>query len=172
MPARQGPRLVLLHADHPDAVTKCIFSHPINHAIQVLLPWPSEAHDTVAAPLALTQLRGWSSCHQLATVSLSALLDPPLMQRLFATDGVRFQALSTRGQADQGDTAAVTPAGLLRLSVCKDTYQQLGLVGKKSVLAPGACLPGLPVDAVAVHSHLDDPVITIDVTAVRGPPYH
>ncbi|UZJ53141.1 hypothetical protein CBS101457_002461 [Exobasidium rhododendri] len=112
---------------------KVVASHAINHCLQIVLSLSSMKH----ADNLIKSLPSSSPKCYLARVPLCVFLDP-----VFITSYIKrgnLVALS-RGKLDSEDVACLDGKGVLHLSVTRDTYQSLGLVGqalKQSRIASG-----------------------------------
>ncbi|KAJ9476077.1 hypothetical protein PHBOTO_006149 [Pseudozyma hubeiensis] len=121
-------------------------SHPFCRSLELILPLTSEADhpspDSAAELPAgvsslFSRLERISSSHRSysARIPLSLLLDPIFITAYLKTGSL--VALSHASGApglspDLEDTACVDGQGTLVLSLCKDTYQTLGLTGRAS----------------------------------------
>lgn len=110
-----------------------ILMHPFNYALQVIVPHTTEEHDVVHALRNLVKDAGPGPC--IAQVPLSLFLEPAFVAQYIHTGSL--YALSTTC-LDTQDTVCLDGRGMLVLSLLKDTYQQLGLVGRPCRFAHGA----------------------------------
>lgn len=129
-----GARLEIKFSNltHPKQfLHSCFENHPLNHAVHLVLP--------SGAPLsvdATSILQKWSSMYTIVEAQVHLVLQKSFLDQQLSTSR-SFVAVTAQGHIDQHDTAAITPDRHLRMSVCKDTFQQLGIVGKSSILEAG-----------------------------------
>src|SRR5450756_2066140 len=71
----------------------------------------------------------------LAHVPATLFLEPSFVAQYILTGSLYALSLT---RLDSDDTLCIDGQGMLILSVCKDTYQQLGLVGRPCRFAHGA----------------------------------
>ncbi|KAI8363559.1 ribonuclease P 40kDa subunit-domain-containing protein [Mortierella sp. GBAus27b] len=109
--------------------SKCIINHPFNHRVQVFLPVAYSS--TIQAALTTTLLQNTHYYH--AHVPLSLLLTSAFMQ--YIRNGMI--ALSVHGGIDTHDVVGLDGKGKLILSLTKDSYEQLGMIGKPSEFLRG-----------------------------------
>ena len=133
-------RLGRLHAslytwseESREELKEAIPRHPFNFALQVIAPHTTEDHDVVRALRDAVKDAGPGPC--IAQVSLSLFLEPRFVAQYVRTGSL--YALSTTC-LDTQDTVCLDGRGMLVLSLLKDTYQQLGLVGRPCRFAHGA----------------------------------
>lgn len=123
-----------------------IDSHPFNRSLEVLLPFVGSDGDDVPStsatlPASVQSLSDrideLASTHRSykACIPLSMLLDPIFVTAYLKTGSLI--ALSDESGApglspDLEDSACIDGQGTLLLSLCKDTYQTLGLTGRAS----------------------------------------
>lgn len=121
-------------------------AHPLNRSLELILPMVpavsgaspdsnTELPDSVRSLIA--RLEHIASCHKSyrARIPLSLLLDPLFVTAYLKTGSLI--ALSDPSPAPglspgQEDMACIDGQGTLVLSLCKDTYQTLGLTGRAS----------------------------------------
>ncbi|TPX67249.1 hypothetical protein SpCBS45565_g03965 [Spizellomyces sp. 'palustris'] len=99
-------------------------THTYNHAVQVIFPSQSS---TITE-----QMRKDDDAYfyYKASVPLSFFIQPDFVNNYIRKGG--FTALRSNAKADIEDTFALLPSGRLVMSVKKDTYETLGLVGRPS----------------------------------------
>ena len=134
MPARAGPRVVarVSSFDHPKSdLPAFVRSHPLNAALCVMAP-ACEAAGEVLRP---TAWDGAQMC--LARANLEAVASSSFVDSNLRAPGSSFCAVSVRTPADRADTAAVTPDGVLHLSLSSESYEKFGLQGQRSERAKG-----------------------------------
>ncbi|SPO29223.1 uncharacterized protein UTRI_06172 [Ustilago trichophora] len=130
----------------PSRLEKLVHGHPFNRSLELILPLSFDANDATSdtsTPLPtsvqslIERLHNLASSHRSyrARIPLSLLLDP-----IFVTAYLKagsLIALSDPSGApglspDLQDTVCIDGQGTLVLSLCKDTYQTLGLTGRAS----------------------------------------
>lgn len=123
-----------------------IDGHPFNRSLELILPLSSDdsnATSDSSAPLPtpvqslLESLETLTSGHKSyrARIPLSMLLDPIFVTAYLKTGSLialSDQAGEPGLTPDAQDTACIDGQGTLILSLCKDTYQTLGLTGRAS----------------------------------------
>ncbi|WFD31404.1 ribonuclease P [Malassezia sp. CBS 17886] len=123
-------------ADH--AFDAAIDAHPFQHAVDIVLPSRTTGTpasiDHVRASLVDT-VKGAGSGPCLARVPLTLFLDPHFVAS-YIRSGSLYALSATRLDAE--DSVCLDGQGLLVLSLTKDTYQTLGLVGRPSRFSYGA----------------------------------
>ncbi|KAI7821945.1 ribonuclease P 40kDa subunit-domain-containing protein [Gamsiella multidivaricata] len=111
-----------------DLHSRAILTHPFNHKIQVFLP---TAHsEAIEATLTEALLRDVHYYH--AHIPLSLFLTSTFMQ--YIRNGM--VSLSIQGGIDTHDVVCLDGKGKLILSLTKDSYEQLGLIGTPSKFYP------------------------------------
>ncbi|KAJ2506405.1 hypothetical protein IWW47_001594 [Coemansia sp. RSA 2052] len=97
---------------------KCIESHPFNYRCTVIAPESANARELVKSQM---------DCYYRATLKLSDVIDPAFISAFVKKN--TLLALSIGRRIDADDVFAIDGQGTLILSVCKDTYESLGIVG-------------------------------------------
>ncbi|KAI9500140.1 hypothetical protein GGI25_002557 [Coemansia spiralis] len=103
---------------------KYIETHPFNYRLTVVAPAQKEADFRSAFANIDVYYR--------VNLKLADIIDPAFIQAYIAKDGVGFIALSAGRRIDTDDVFAIDGNGKLVMSVCKDTYEVLGLVGRQA----------------------------------------
>ncbi|KAJ2741605.1 hypothetical protein GGI20_005077 [Coemansia sp. BCRC 34301] len=98
--------------------TRCIESHPFNYRCTVIAPESANVGQLVKSQI---------DCYYRATLKLSDIIDPAFIAAFVKKN--TLLALSIGRRIDADDVFAVDGQGMLILSVCKDTYESLGIVG-------------------------------------------
>ncbi|KAJ2493194.1 hypothetical protein IWW37_000844 [Coemansia sp. RSA 2050] len=101
---------------------KCITSHPFNYRCTIIAPESLEIEQLVKTHM---------DCYYRATLKLSDLIDPAFIAAFIKNN--TLLALSP-GRIDTDDVFAIDGHGTLILSVCKDTYESLGVVGTQAIV--------------------------------------
>ncbi|KAL9933808.1 hypothetical protein V8E36_007466 [Tilletia maclaganii] len=128
-----------------------IRSHIFTHALDVILPLPGIDSNEVEDPLALLQSRdsalaallqqvGSSKSHPfyVAKVPLALFLNPEFVTGFIRNGSLTAlsihpsQSSSSTAEDPAQDTVALDGLGILHLSLSRETYQTLGLVGRES----------------------------------------
>lgn len=157
MTIRKGARIVIRRSSfsHPKStVDAFVISHPFNSALQICLPRTTEttansqvresvgadvSADPVSTPydLRTSEFSQDSVVHRISRLAynllrcnLAVLLDSEFLERHVRGLCAEFTALSVNTPIDRTDVAAILPGGQLVLSVTRDTYERLELVGK------------------------------------------
>lgn len=133
-----GGRLTLsMYEWSPSAreeLKRALYTHPFNHTVDVLVPHTSFLTQNFISSLQrVLQNAGSGPC--IAHVPLALFLEPTFVAQYIRTGSL--YALSATW-LDTQDSVCLDGQGMLVLSVTKDTYQQLGLVGRPSRFARGA----------------------------------
>lgn len=115
------------------ALSDAIHAHPFNHACNVLLPHVDDTHPVVADIHRIYESA--KNGAYFARIPLSLFLEPGFIAQYIRSGSL--YALSTT-RLDTQDTVCLDGRGMLILSLTKDTYQQLGLVGRPCRYAFGA----------------------------------
>ncbi|KAJ2893393.1 hypothetical protein GGI21_005432, partial [Coemansia aciculifera] len=97
---------------------KCIETHPFNYRCTVIAPESANIGQLVKDHI---------DCYYRVTLKLSDLIDPAFIASFVKRN--TLIALSLGRRIDTDDVFAIDGQGTLILSVCKDTYESLGLVG-------------------------------------------
>ncbi|XP_049950542.1 ribonuclease P protein subunit p40-like isoform X2 [Schistocerca serialis cubense] len=116
---------VLKEEDDAEKSHAIVSSHHFNHMISVVIP------DTLSVPSSIVD----ALLEDCAYYRIFAVPAVELINRNFLDAFVRrgeLTLLSHNTRIDVDDSIAVTPNGLLILSLNKGTYQQLGLEGRQS----------------------------------------
>ncbi|XP_047108216.1 ribonuclease P protein subunit p40-like isoform X3 [Schistocerca piceifrons] len=116
---------VLKEEDDAEKSHAIVSSHHFNHMISVVIP------DTLSVPSSIVD----ALLEDCAYYRIFAVPAVELINRNFLDAFVRrgeLTLLSDNTRIDVDDSIAVTPNGLLILSLNKGTYQQLGLEGRRS----------------------------------------
>lgn len=123
-----GPRLLCRFSsfEHPKSFVKeAIQSHPLNHALQVLLPeddsTPSPERANAAEWLDVEQ-----STYYRVTANLGLVAEDLVCSSLVGQRDLVLQAIAASG------SAALTPDGVLHLAFGAETYRYLGIAASKS----------------------------------------
>ncbi|KAJ1891413.1 hypothetical protein LPJ66_006935 [Kickxella alabastrina] len=98
--------------------TKCIETHPFNYRLTILS----------TAPTLLPLLKSHLGSYYRVSMKLTDLINPDFIATYIKQNSL--VALSLDNRLDTGDMFAVDGNGILVLSLCKDTYEELGLVGE------------------------------------------
>lgn len=126
--AEAGGRLIA-NAVTPEHARAAALAHPFNYAIDLVLPG--------SAPHVHTAIRAAAqrASPSIARVSAALFLEPSFVANYIRTGSL--YALSTAA-LDSDDALCLDGNGMLILSLTKDTYQTLGLVGRPSRFSYGA----------------------------------
>ncbi|XP_068697129.1 ribonuclease P protein subunit p40-like isoform X1 [Montipora foliosa] len=112
--------------DKKERHKKHIEDHPLNHAVQFVIP-----NSSLGSILQYFQGITPTQDHfLLIEIPVHTFTEPEFI-KTFVKNG-HFVALSWHTRIDSGTCVAVLPTGMLILSLDKDTYEQLGLTGKPS----------------------------------------
>ncbi|KAJ2556429.1 hypothetical protein EV175_002011 [Coemansia sp. RSA 1933] len=105
--------------------TKYIETHPFNHRLTLIVnkDTEEEAHRLLA-----TQMGHYYT----VSMKLTDLIDPAFVQS-YVVGKKGLVALSQGTRIDADDVIAIDGTSRLVMSLCKDTYQTLGLSGKQSM---------------------------------------
>eukprot|EP00026_Physarum_polycephalum_P012769 Phypoly_transcript_13099.p1 GENE.Phypoly_transcript_13099~~Phypoly_transcript_13099.p1 ORF type:complete len:344 (+),score=62.81 Phypoly_transcript_13099:25-1032(+) len=103
-----------------------IETHWFNHKVDVILPNYSKEETTKL----LHKIKSQNFHYYLATTSFSTFVDPIFLD-LYVKKG-KLYVISTSTPLDDSNVTAALFNGKLHLTVNKDTYEQLGLVGSPS----------------------------------------
>lgn len=136
-PSKQGPRVVARFTSprHPaDSSSALLAAHPLSHCAQLVLPL------LASACVDLQQFEQLQSGSFSITASLSALLDDSFVRDAFGP-GCSFQAVSLPPSASP--QVAITPDAHCHLYLDTDSYQKLGLNGRKLATAAGRRAPAV-----------------------------
>ncbi|KAJ2803684.1 hypothetical protein H4R20_002795 [Coemansia guatemalensis] len=101
---------------------KVIETHPFNYQLTVIAP-----QNTIDVQKTLPKHVGW---HYRIMLKLSDLIDPAFIANYIKRN--TLIALSSNGFIDANDVYAIDGHGKLILSLCKDTYETLGLTGRQA----------------------------------------
>ena len=131
---------------HNDRLNRLVDAHPFNRSLELILPLashssyaPSDRSTPLPAAVQslIKKLESLASGHRSyrARIPISMLLDPIFVTAYLKTGSLI--ALTDQSSApglspDLEDTACIDGQGTLVLSLCKDTYQTLGLTGRAS----------------------------------------
>ncbi|XP_062502073.1 ribonuclease P protein subunit p40-like [Corticium candelabrum] len=113
-----------------DKLSAYISEHTFNHAVNIFLPGQARI------PRELLEVSPGKDCFYVAELPVSTFIQPHFIHSTLKQGS--FFALSHTHHIDTDDCVAVFPQGLLVLSVTKDTYEQLGIVGRSSEFQQGA----------------------------------
>ncbi|SPO29895.1 uncharacterized protein UTRI_06172_B [Ustilago trichophora] len=131
----------------PSRLHKLVDAHPFNSSLELILPLSltgSDATSDSSTPLPtsvqslIQKLRNLASSHKSyrARIPLSLLLDPIFVTAYLKTGSLVALSHPSGGapglSPDLQDTVCIDGQGTLVLSLCKDTYQTLGLTGRAS----------------------------------------
>ncbi|KAJ1729643.1 hypothetical protein LPJ72_004866 [Coemansia sp. Benny D160-2] len=110
---------------------KCIEAHPFNHRLSIIVDKKQEA-DTQRM---LAECIG--EYYNVKTLKPTDLIDPSFIREYVSSKGKSntrnsLVALSLGTRIDVDDVFAIDGNGQLIMSLCKDTYQVLGLTGRQS----------------------------------------
>ncbi|KAJ2323105.1 hypothetical protein GGH92_010981, partial [Coemansia sp. RSA 2673] len=97
---------------------KCIENHPFNYRCTVIAPESFGAKQIIERH---------TDCYYRVTLKLSDIIDPAFIAAFVKRNSLYALSLGRRIDAD--DVFAIDGKGTLILSVCKDTYEALGIVG-------------------------------------------
>uniref|UniRef100_A0A1B6DCK5 Uncharacterized protein n=2 Tax=Clastoptera arizonana TaxID=38151 RepID=A0A1B6DCK5_9HEMI len=104
--------------------------HYFNHSVAVVLP------DTVIIPEELNSaLSNNCDYYKLNNVSVSNFLDEEFINSFIKSGETTALCIGSTSNIDTDDCVAITPCGHLILSLVRETYQELGLEGKPSVIS-------------------------------------
>ncbi|KAJ2082617.1 hypothetical protein H4R24_001447 [Coemansia sp. RSA 988] len=101
---------------------KAIETHPFNYQLTVIVP-----QNTIDVQKILPKHIGW---HYKITLKLSDLIEPAFITNYIKQN--TLIALSSNSFIDADDVYAIDGQGKLILSLCKDTYETLGLTGRQA----------------------------------------
>ncbi|KAI9209832.1 ribonuclease P 40kDa subunit-domain-containing protein [Polychytrium aggregatum] len=116
-------------SEHPAG--RVISGHYLNHKAQVIVPVP-EGYDQDSVRHAFEGFAPFFFYR--ARIGLSFFLQPEILK---AIKRGSFRAMNLDAKIDASDVFALLPDGILVLSVEKDTYETLGLVGEHSRFSKG-----------------------------------
>ncbi|KAJ2340085.1 hypothetical protein GGF43_006492 [Coemansia sp. RSA 2618] len=102
---------------------KIIETHPFNHRLSIL----TRSSNALNVRASLAKHIG---CHYHISLKLTDLIDPGFISNYVKRN--TLIALSAGRFIDTDDVFAIDGRGMLILSVCKDTYETLGLAGRHS----------------------------------------
>ncbi|GAB1600724.1 ribonuclease P protein subunit p40-like [Argonauta hians] len=105
---------------------KIVLSHYFNFSLNLILPGATDLPDSLDDILQQKS----STVHFLKNVPISLLIEPEFLEA-FCRRGHLYM-MSHGTNIDTQDCIALLPTGKLVLNVTKDTYESLGLDGKKS----------------------------------------
>ncbi|KAJ2883688.1 hypothetical protein H4R27_002588 [Coemansia aciculifera] len=100
---------------------KCIKTHAFNYRCTIIAPESADIEQLVKAH---------ANCYYRVTLKLSDLIDPAFIAEFVKKN--TLIALSLGRRIDTDDVFAIDGHGTLILSVCKDTYESLGIVGTQA----------------------------------------
>lgn len=112
----------ILDTKNEKNLKKLIHKHPFNEIISIILPNEKSVPSQIADVIRL------SDYYIIKEFQLQDLIRKDFIEA-FVKRGT-FTSLSYGKSIDVDDVFAVTPDGLLILSICKDLYQSLGLQGR------------------------------------------
>ncbi|KAI8825190.1 ribonuclease P 40kDa subunit-domain-containing protein [Fimicolochytrium jonesii] len=125
----QPPSSLFLSHTTTDIPAAVAATHSFNHALEVIIPLDCDG--TAAKQIAAEISRTCSAfSYYKASLPLSHFLDETFLKNYVRQGG--FTALRVNARLDTDDVFAILPTGHLLLSLTKDTYESLGLVGKAS----------------------------------------
>ncbi|KAJ2057756.1 hypothetical protein GGI17_005452 [Coemansia sp. S146] len=100
---------------------KCIKTHAFNYRCMIIAPESADVGQLVKTHV---------NCYYRVTLKLSDLIDPAFIAEFVKKN--TLIALSLGRRIDTDDVFAIDGHGTLVLSVCKDTYESLGIVGAQA----------------------------------------
>ncbi|KAJ2824916.1 hypothetical protein FBU31_003857, partial [Coemansia sp. 'formosensis'] len=100
---------------------KCITDHAFNYRCTIIAPPSADIGQLMKSRM---------DCYYRATLRLSDLIDPAFIAAFVKNN--TLLALSLGRRIDTDDVFAIDGHGMLILSVCKDTYEALGVVGTQA----------------------------------------
>ncbi|KAI9019923.1 ribonuclease P 40kDa subunit-domain-containing protein [Hyaloraphidium curvatum] len=120
--------IVSTHSSFPRSPASLLAAHPLNHALRIAVPGASEA---VARRLE-KELRGTELFFYLVKCPLGRLLERGFVERhVPAGDGEgNLLLVSHRTPLDSADALCLA-GGVLTMCLTKDTYESMGLAGKR-----------------------------------------
>ena len=122
-------RLIDAPTAEPDALRRMIAAHHVQHAIEVGIPLiDDKSISSSFVSAVLNALDTSSSFFYLVTAPLSLLISAPFLNTIRASAQITLLSLT---RIDRHNHIALFPNGLLLIRCDADTYEQLGLVGKR-----------------------------------------
>ncbi|KAJ2416602.1 hypothetical protein GGF41_005481 [Coemansia sp. RSA 2531] len=100
---------------------KCIKTHAFNYRCTIIAPDSADIGQLV---------KNHVNCYYRVTLKLSDLIDPAFIAAFIKNN--TLIALSLGRRIDTDDVFAIDGHGTLILSVCKDTYESLGIAGTQA----------------------------------------
>lgn len=131
----QKERLFVRHSgwNHPvHRLESFVQRHPFNCSLQILIP-KIFSHSRCAA---LQKAFKWRSNFAICRFEMEIFASPSFLDRWILNKDLDFEAVSIDGWSDGTDAVCITHK-LLRISLTPESYQMLGLTGRKSTQAKG-----------------------------------
>lgn len=133
MPSKQGPSLLVGSSRFGHAHNACaetVASHALNHCLQLLLP-RLERNDDPYHQQIHAGIQSFTSNYTVIDCNLSALLSSEFLQHTIRQPAVHFQAVSLPSKLASPDSVSITPDATCYIRLSSQSYEQLGLPGKK-----------------------------------------
>lgn len=102
-----------------------VLPHYFNHTVSVVLP---DAEDVPTEVIG--ELTNNADYYKIKNLPVYELIDRQFLDAFIRTGSVTALTIGTNIDID--DCVAITPSGYLLLTVCRETFQSLGIEGKPS----------------------------------------